>query len=108
MVSRAIIAILAAFLAFPSIARAQTTPPAQGTIPLEQRHEQPSAPRRPIVRPDGQRDQAVGEAERDAAEYERTQRGDSLVREQSRPMPRRPDLGYDVYSGIQQRNIQRR
>jgi len=50
----------------------------------------------------------LGEAERDAAEYERTQRGDSLVREQSRPMPRRPDLGYDVYSGIQQRSIPRR
>jgi len=51
---------------------------------------------------------AVGEAERAAAESERTQRGDTLMREPSRPAARRPDLGYDVYSGIQQRNIQRR
>jgi len=59
------------------------------------------------VHPAPQRDEAVGEAERAAAEYERTQRGEALMREPSRPAAR-PDLGYDVYSGIQQRNMQRR
>ena len=51
---------------------------------------------------------SVRDAERAAAEYERTLRDDAMVREQSRPAPRRPDLGYDVYGGIQQRNIPRR
>src|SRR2546427_6169819 len=42
--------------------------------------------------PISQRDEAVGEAERAAAEYERAQRGEALMREPSRPEARRPDL----------------
>ena len=34
-------------------------------------------------------------------------RFEALVREQTRPALRRPDLGYDVTSGIQQRNMRR-
>ena len=42
-----------------------------------------------------------------AAEYEQKQRDEAVMREQTRPAFRRPDLGYDVTSGIQQRNLRR-
>ena len=104
MGSRLIAGAFAAVLALPMTAGAQT--PAQTPPPLELRRPQ-EAPRRPIVHPETPRDQAVADAERAAAEYERTQRDEAVLRGQSRPAPRRPDLGYDVTSGIQQRNIQR-
>ena len=100
--------VLVAILAFPLPAGAQETSPGRDALPLEIRRAREMMLRRPIVHPAPQRDEAVGEAERAAAEYERTQRGEALMRESSRPSTRRPDLGYDVYSGIQQRNIQRR
>jgi hypothetical protein len=104
MASRLVAGAIAASLALPLTAGAQS--PGQTTPPLELRrpHE---TPRRPIVHPQTARDQAVAEAERAAAEYERMQRDETLIREQSRPAARRPDLGYDVTSGIQQRNLQR-
>ena len=100
--------VLVAILAFPLTAGAQETSPGRDALRLELGRARETTPRRPIVHPAPQRDEAVGEAERAAAEYERTQRGETLMREPSRPAARRSDLGYDVYSGIQQRNIQRR
>ena len=108
MISRVVAGVLVAILAFPLTAGAQEMSPGQDALPLELSRARETTPRRPIVHPAPQRDEAVGEAERAAAESERTQRGDTLMREPSRPAARRPDLGYDVYSGIQQRNIQRR
>lgn len=105
MISRVVAGVLVAMLAFPLTAGAQS--PGRDALPLELRRGETTI-RRPIVHPAPQRDEAVGEAERAAAEYERTQRGEALMREPSRPAARRPDLGYDVYSGVQQRNIQRR
>jgi len=87
-----------------SAATAQDAPPSAAPEPLELTREAKSP--RPIVRPEGNRSQAVRDAARDAAEYEQRQRDDALVREQTSP-PRRPDLGYDVTSGIQQRNLRR-
>jgi hypothetical protein len=105
MRSRLIAGAIAAILTLPLAAGAQA--PGQSTPPLELRRSQ-ETPRRPIAHPPQTvRDQAVAEAERTAAEYERMQRDEALIREQSRPAARRPDLGYDVTSGIQQRNIQR-
>ena len=108
MMSRLVAGVLVALLVFPLTAGAQEPSPGQDTLPLELRRARETTPRRPIVHSAPQRDQAVGEAERAAAEYERAQRGETLMREPSRPGTRRPDLGYDVSSGIQQRNIQRR
>ena len=108
MISAAVAGVLVAILAFPLTAGAQETFPGRDAMPLELSRARETTPRRPVVHPAPQRDEAVGEAERAAAESERTQRGDTLMREPSRPAARRPDLGYDVYSGIQQRNIQRR
>ncbi len=108
MISPVVAGVLVATLAFPLTAGAQETSPGRDALPLELRRARETTLRRPIVHPAPQRDEAVGEAERAAAEYERAQRGEALMREPSRPAARRPDLGYDVYSGIQQRNIQRR
>jgi hypothetical protein len=104
MASGLIAGAIAAILALPLTAGAQS--PGQTTPLLELRRPH-AAPRRPIVHPQTARDQTVAEAERAAAEYERVQRDEALMREQSRPAARRPDLGYDVTSGIQQRNLQR-
>src|SRR6266508_3768332 len=107
MISRVVAGVLVAILAFPLITCAQEPSPGRDALPLELRRGETTI-RRPIVHLEPLRDEAVGEAERAAAEYERTQRGEALMREPSRPAARRPDLGYDVYSGVQQRNIQRR
>jgi hypothetical protein len=96
---------LAVLLGLPSTAGAEA-PAAGDSKPLELRRD--AAPPRPVVRPDPGGNQAARDAERAAAEYERRQRDDAVIREQSRPAPRRPELGYDVYGGIQQRNIPRR
>jgi hypothetical protein len=97
---------LAVLLGLPVTAAAQA-PSGGDSKPLQLRRD--AAPPRPVVRPDSGGDQAARDAERAAAEYERRQRDDAVIREQSRPaVPRRPELGYDVYGGIQQRNIPRR
>jgi hypothetical protein len=105
MASRLVAGAVAVLLVLPLTAGAQSS--GQTTPPLELRRPQ-ETPRRPIVHPEIPRDQTIAEAERAVAKYERIQRSEALLREQSRPAPpRRPDLGYDVTSGIQQRNIQR-
>jgi hypothetical protein len=97
---------LVMLLGLPVTAGAQA-PAGDDSKPLELRRD--AAPPRPVVRPDPGGNQAAREAERAAAEYERRQRDEAVIREQSRPAPpRRPELGYDVYGGIQQRNIPRR
>ena len=60
-----------------------------------------------IVRPEMRMDEAVRQAERDAAQVEQAQRTERLIREAVRPEPRRPDLQHDVIQGIQQRALQR-
>jgi hypothetical protein len=62
---------------------------------------------RPVVRPEADPGQAARDAEKAAADYEQKQRDEALMREQTRPKFSRPDLGYDVTSGIQQRNLRR-
>ena len=89
-----------------SCASAQETRPGQSQMPLEIKRE--ARPARPVVRPETDREQAARDAARAAAEYEQKQRDETLMREQTRPAVRRPDLGYDVTGSIQQRNIQRR
>jgi hypothetical protein len=105
MVTRiAMVGALAAVLAVSTTSNAQDARPAAVPEPLELTRE--ATPARPIVRPERDRSQASRDAAKDAAEYEQRQRDDALVREQMRPS-RRPDLGYDVTSGIQQRNLRR-
>ena len=106
MVARGVLVGTIGILLALSAASAQDTRPAPSTPPLEMKRE--ATPPRPIVRPEADRDQAARDAARAAAEYEQKQRDEALMREQTKPSVRRPDLGYDVTGGIQQRNIQRR
>ena len=59
---------------------------------------------RPIVRPEADPGRDAASA---AAEYEQKQRDEAIMRAQTQPTFGRPDLGYDVTSGIQQRNLRR-
>ena len=108
---RQILVALLVLLALPAGAAAQRAPePAPGQAPLEiRRRESPRESRlgRPVVPPSPQSEDAVREAERGVAEVERAARDQKLMREQTRQFPRRPDLGYDVQSGIQQKNLRR-
>jgi len=101
MVLRSIVSAL--MLLLPQAGSAQDTPGQHPSV-LEMRRDRESAARRPIVHPAPPVDEAVRDAERATAEYERAQRADELSRAVTRPAPR-PDLGYDVTSGIQQRNL---
>jgi hypothetical protein len=100
------VAFVAALAVMPasSSASAQESRPAEGSTSLElQRESKP----RPIVRPETDAGQATRDAASAAAEYEQRQRDEAVMRAQTRPAFRRPDLGYDVTSGIQQRNLRR-
>jgi hypothetical protein len=104
MVTRvAIVGALAVVMAL-STASAQDTRSDDRTVSLQLERE---ATPRPIVPPQGDRG-AARDAGSAAAEYEQTQRDETLMRALPRPTFRRPDLGYDVISGIQQRNIRRK
>jgi hypothetical protein len=106
MVTRAASAgALVVALALSSGASAQEPRPGDGSTPLEL--TRPAKPERPVVRPESDRGQAMHDAASAAAEYEQRKRDEALMREQTRPALRRPDLGYDVTGGIQQRNLGR-
>jgi hypothetical protein len=106
MVTRAASAgALVVALALSSGASAQEPRSGEGSTPLTL--TRPAKPERPIVRPESDREQARQDAASAAAEYEQRQRDEALMREQTRPSLRRPDLGYDVTGGIQQRNLRR-
>lgn len=103
------VAVLLATLPLAAAAQ-EAAPRPPRPVPLEiRRGDQPVdlKPGRVIVHPDPQSDAVVRQAERDAAEAEQLVRAERLLREQTRRIPTRPDLSYDVYSGIQQRNLQR-
>ena len=103
MVLRSIVGAIVLLL--PLVASAQDAPGQHPSV-LEMRRDRDSTPRRPIVHPAPPVDEAVRDAERATAEYERAQRAEELLREQkSSAANRRPDLDYDVTSGIQQRNL---
>ncbi|MBI2014290.1 MAG: hypothetical protein HYV94_22780 [Candidatus Rokubacteria bacterium] len=109
---RRVIALAAlATLLLPVAATGQDRPTrAPAPLPLELRESEmprPAKRPRPIVRPRIEAPDAVREAERAIAELDAARRQEELLREQARPVVRRPDLDHDVVQGIQQRAIQR-
>lgn len=89
-------------------APAQTAPVGPSHLPIEIRTgETPSTgPLGRTVAPPAPQDPAAIEQARRAAEaLERAQRDREFLKTQTVPRPGRPDLGYDVTSGIQQRNL---
>ena len=100
--------IASALLVLLPLTAAAQDAPGQDPSGLELRRARESAPRRPMVHPAPPLDEAVREAERVTAENESAHRAEELLREQkSAAANRRPDLDYDVTSGIQQRNLLR-
>jgi hypothetical protein len=67
----------------------------------------PGAAGRPVVPPAARAEDAVRDVERGVADLERADRDRRALREQTQRVPQRPDLGYDVRSGIQQKNLRR-
>ncbi|MBI4172141.1 MAG: hypothetical protein HY511_05215 [Actinobacteria bacterium] len=103
------VAVLLATLPLAAAAQ-EAAPRPPKTVPLElRRGDRPEdlKPGRVIVHPAPTSDAVVRQAERDAAEAASLVREERLLREQTPRFPMRPDLGYDVQSGIQQRNLQR-
>lgn len=102
---------LLALVALPTVGAAQSAPTqAPGPLPVEiRRGEAPPEAKlgRITVQPAGQGSAAVSETERAVAEFEQAQRARRFIRGETQQPPRRPDLGYDVSSGIQQKNLQR-
>jgi hypothetical protein len=91
--------VVAALLA-PDSVRAQAGSPTstETQLQMERRH------RRAIVRPSPPAETVEQDVEAAAAEVEQRRRQDNTVRELRRP-PRRPDLDYDVKSGIQSQRL---
>ena len=92
------IAMLAAGL--PLAAAAQAPSPATGDLELQRKQK------RAVVLPKPTPDQARADADAAVSEYAATRDPGTVVRETSPVRPsRRPDLDYDVKSGIQSRGV---
>jgi hypothetical protein len=86
----------------PSAVLAQAASPGR-EAPLQQELRQ----RRVIVRPITPPSEVQNDAEQAAVEVAKRAQQDAVARELTRPtLSRRPDLDYDVKSGIQQRALQ--
>lgn len=93
----ALVGVLAA-LGLPATALAQTERPHETELRIEERVK------RPVVLPRPAPETAERDAEEAIAELRQRQRMDEAAREVAGP-PRRPDLGYDVRTGIQSRAL---
>ena len=100
MLSRsALIIVIAATAFLPDVVLGQAASPAETDLQMERRQ------RRVIVRPSPPAETVERDAQAAEAEIERHQRQAETIRELRRPSPRRPDLDYDVKSGIQSRRL---
>ena len=100
MVKRlALILAVSAALFLPDTVRAQAANPTETQLEMERRQ------RRAIVRPTTPAETIERDAQAAAVEAEERQRRHEIVRDLRRPLPRRPDLDYDVKSGIQSQRL---
>jgi hypothetical protein len=105
--TRVALLALAAALLVPAVAGAQAASPdaagpqapADTQLRLEREH------RRVIVHPSPPPDVVQHDAQSAQAEIEQREREQHIVGELRRPQSRRPDLGYDVSSGIQSQRL---
>ena len=84
---------------FPDLVFGQAASPPETQLQMERRQ------RRAIVRPGPPAEAVERDTEAAMAEIEQRQRQDETVHELRRPSTRRPDLDYDVKSGIQSRRL---
>jgi hypothetical protein len=100
VLSRATLVIAVAATAFlPDVVLGQAASPADTQLQMERRQ------RRVIVRPSPSAETVERDAQAAEAEIEQRQRQAETIRELRRPSPRRPDLDYDVKSGIQSHRL---
>jgi hypothetical protein len=96
----ALLAALAAALLVPDTVRAQGASPTETQLEM-QREQQ----RRLIVRPTPPAEMIERDVQAAAAEAQQRERQQEIVRDLRRPLPRRPDLDYDVNNGIQSQRL---
>ena len=99
MIRVPLMTIVAVAFLTPASVMAQAASPTDTQLQLERRQ------RRVIVRPSPPAAVVERDVEAAAAEVEQRQRQDETVRQLWRPVPRRPDLDYDVRSGIQSQRL---
>ena len=90
---------VAAVLLVPDLALAQAANSTETQLQMERRH------RRAIVHPSPSAETIESDVQAAAAEAEQRHRQDETVRELRQPRSRRPDLDYDVKSGIQSQRL---
>ena len=90
---------VAAALVAPEAVMGQAASPTDTQLQMERRQ------RRVIVRPSPPAETVESDVQDAAAQVEQRRRQDETVRELRRPLPRRPDLDYDVKSGIQSQRL---
>ena len=92
------VALLA--LSLPVVAAAQTKAPSTGDLELQRKQK------RSVVLPKQSPDQVAADADRAVSDYAATRPMGKVVRETSPVKPSgRPDLDYDVRSGIQSKGV---
>lgn len=95
-----LVMLLVSTTLLPAAALAQAPAPVPGgELRIEAR------PRRVVVRPDMPASVVEQDAGEARAEMDRQRRQRDIVRDVTRPSSRRPDLDYDVKSGIQSRQL---
>ena len=95
----ALAAVVTAAVILPASLMAQPANPAE--TELQMRRQQ----RRAIIRPTPPADIVERDVQAAAADVEQRRAQDEAVRDLRRPFPRRPDLDYDVKSGIQSQRL---
>jgi hypothetical protein len=95
--------------AAPGFAQQPASPPDKtgSEESLELKQTAPVPPRLPVIRPEPQSKEAIGEAGKSVEELQRQQRDEQRLREAQPRPPSRPDLDESVRSGIQGREIQK-
>jgi hypothetical protein len=96
----ALLVALAAALLVPDTVRAQVASPSETQLEM-QREQQ----RRLIVRPTPPAETIERDVQAAAADAQQRERQQEIVRDLRRPLPRRPDLDYDVNNGIQSQRL---
>ena len=91
--------VVTAAVLVPGAALGQAASPTDTELQMERQQ------RRAIVRPTPPPDVVERDVQQAAAEAEQRRRQDATVRDLQRPLPRRPDLDYDVKTGIQSQRL---
>lgn len=91
--------LLGVVLLGPTSVRAQAPSPTNTQFQMERQQ------RRVVVRPGAPADVVERDVDAANAEVQKRERQEQIARDLRQPLPRRPDLDYDVKSGIQSQRL---